>query len=322
MAKNLRIGIVGVGRIGLQHAAVVVAQPMVGELLVCDADPTRAQRAASQLGAPVVPLDHLFSSVDAVIITTPTSTHAELLMEAARAGVPAFCEKPVALDVPTTRAVVEVVEQTGTLVQIGFQRRFDAGYIAAREAVRSGQLGELRRAHLLTCDPAPPAAEFVPASGGIFKDCGIHDVDILCWTTGRTVVEVDAYGVNRGASFFAEAGDVDEAVGILRLDDDTLATLQLSRYNGQGYDVRMELAGTAGSIAVGLDDHTALRSAEPRTVFPAGSPHPGFYPASAPPTKPNSSSSSTRSPPANPQPSQSEKPSKPSTSAKPWPAPE
>lgn len=275
---GLRLGIIGVGRIGLSHAETVLAQPGVSGLVLADVDQERASQAAVTLGAESASIQQVLAQVDAVVIATPTSTHADLLIEAARAGVPTFCEKPVALDVATTLTVIDAVERSGVPVQIGFQRRFDAGYVRARELVGAGELGEIRRAHLLTCDPTPPAAHFVPGSGGIFKDCAIHDVDILRWVTGQEIEEVFAFGQARGEDYFAAHDDVTEAVASLRLSDGTLATLQLSRYNGQGYDVRMEVAGTHGSVAVGLDEHTALRSAEPGVGFPSADPYPAFYP--------------------------------------------
>lgn len=278
MNPALRIGIIGIGRIGLAHAQTVLAQPGVGQLVLADVDADRAATAAAELSVSSCGIDEIFDRVDAVVIATPTSTHAELLVKAATVGVPAFCEKPVALDVATTREVLAAVEASGTPIQIGFQRRFDAGYAAARAAVRTGEVGEVRRVHMLTCDPTPPAEQFVPTSGGIFKDCGIHDVDALRWVTGAEVIEVAAFGVSRGEDYFATYGDSSEATAILKLDDGTLATLHLSRYNGQGYDVRMEVAGTAGTIAVGLDDHSALRSAEPGATFPAGDSFSWFYP--------------------------------------------
>jgi myo-inositol 2-dehydrogenase/D-chiro-inositol 1-dehydrogenase len=194
-----------------------------------------------------------------------------------QAGLPVFCEKPVALDVATTVRVRDAVAAAGVAVQIGFQRRFDAGYAAARDALRSGRLGELRRLHALTADPRPPHADYIPTSGGIYRDCLIHDFDAIRWVTGREITEVTAIGANRGAAFFGAAGDVDETVVLLRLDDDTLGTVHGSRYNGGGYDVRLEVAGTAGTAAVGLDDHAALRSAEPGVRFPAAEPHPTFW---------------------------------------------
>ncbi|WP_245581305.1 Gfo/Idh/MocA family protein [Propionicicella superfundia] len=274
----LRVGIIGLGRIGEAHARTLLDQAGTGTLLLADADPARAQLLAAALDAEACALTDILSRVDAVVISTPTSTHAELLVAAARAGVPAFCEKPVALDVPTTRRVGEVVATAGTPVQIGFQRRFDTGYAAAREAVRAGRLGEVRRVHMVTCDPTPPPAEFVPTSGGIFKDCGIHDVDALRWITGTEVRTVFAQGVARGAGYFGDAGDSSEAVAVLTMSDGGLATLHLSRYNGQGYDVRMEVAGTQGTVVAGLDAHSALLSAEPGVTFPDGEPHGWFYP--------------------------------------------
>lgn len=278
MIGRLRIGLVGTGKIGSAHARTLLALPSVGELVVADVDPTRAREVADSLGATVAEPDTIMREVDAVVITTSTATHAEVLTAAARAGVPTFCEKPVALDVATTREVLRVVEESGTPVQIGFQRRFDVGYAEARRAVRAGELGEVRRVHMVTCDPTPPPAEYVPTSGGIFKDCGIHDMDILRWVTGAEVVKVSAYGIARGDAYFAEFGDCSEAAAAMALDDGTVATLQLSRYNGQGYDVRMEVAGNEGAIDVGLDDNSALRSAEPGVSFPAGESYTWYYP--------------------------------------------
>ncbi|TYB62677.1 dehydrogenase [Nonomuraea sp. PA05] len=245
----MRVGLLGLGRIGAFHAATLAGHPLVDELIV--SDPVRS----SPHGAPGDPFE-----ADAVVIATPTSTHAELIMKACRLGVPAFCEKPVAGTVGDTVKVLEA--RAGNRVQIGFQRRFDPGYVAAAHALRAGELGELHRVHLVTADPAPPPAAYIPLSGGLFRDCHIHDFDILRWVTGREVVSVYARGANRGAAFFAEAGDVDNSAALLMLDDGTLATLQGSRYNGGGYDVRMELAGTRRTQAVGLGPRAPLHSAE------------------------------------------------------------
>jgi myo-inositol 2-dehydrogenase/D-chiro-inositol 1-dehydrogenase len=257
----MRVGLLGLGRIGAFHAATLAAHPLVDDLIV--ADPVRT----SPHGRPGDPFE-----ADAVVIATPTSTHAELILEACRRGIPAFCEKPVAADVEGTLEVLEAAR--GNRVVIGFQRRFDAGYVAAAAALRGGELGELHRVHLITADPAPPPAEYIPQSGGIYRDCHIHDFDILRWVTGREVVSVYATGANRGAAFFAEAGDVDTSAALLTLDDGTLATLQGSRYNGAGYDVRMELAGTRGTFAVGLSPRAPLTSAEGLT--PGQEPWPDF----------------------------------------------
>ncbi|MCW2878585.1 MAG: Inositol 2-dehydrogenase [Sphaerisporangium sp.] len=268
----MRVGLLGLGRIGAFHASTLAAHPQVGQLIVSDADEVRAKEVAGRVGALV---GDAFEA-DAVVVATPTSTHAELILRACDAGIPVFCEKPVAPGIEETTRVMEAAGRSATLVHIGFQRRFDAGYAAARRALRNGEVGDLHRVHMLTADPRPPAAAYIPLSGGIFRDCHIHDFDILRWVTGREVESVYATGANRGAAFFAEAGDVDTSAALLTLDDGTLVTMQGSRYNGAGYDVRMELAGTRDTVVVGLDDRVPLTSAEPAAEFPAGEPWPDF----------------------------------------------
>ncbi|WP_017556145.1 Gfo/Idh/MocA family protein [Nocardiopsis baichengensis] len=275
----MRIGLVGAGRIGASHAAAVAARPEVDELLVADADPARAAAVAGDAEGRPAGVEDLLApgAVDALVVASATASHPDLILAGVRAGIPVFCEKPAAPDVPGTVRVLREVEKADAAVHIGFMRRFDAGYVRARQALRGGELGELHRVHAVTCDAAPPPAGYVPASGGIFRDCHVHDFDILRWVTGREAEEVSAYGANRGAAYFAEAGDVDTSAALLRLDDGTLATLQGSRYNGGGYDVRMELAGTRGTIAVGLDDRVPLVSAEPGAGFPGDEPWREFW---------------------------------------------
>jgi predicted dehydrogenase len=270
----MRIGIAGTGRIGAGHAEVLAAHPDVTELIVNDVDAERATSVADKLGATVATtFDELLAAdVAGVVIATASSTHAELLASAADAGVAIFCEKPVALDVASTRQVLDHVTAAGVTVQVGFQRRFDAGYASCRQALLDGELGELRRVHLLSADPAPSTETFIRTSGGISRDLHIHDFDILRWVTGREVLEVYARGANRGNPVFGEIGDVDESALLLFLDDGTLVTAQGSRYNGAGYDIRMEVAGTEGTRVVGLSDRTPVTSAEPAVAFPAGDP--------------------------------------------------
>ncbi len=158
--------------------------------------------------------------------------------------------------------VLRAVQGKDVPIQIGYNRRFDAGFVAARAAVHSGELGKLHTVRSTTLDPAPPPAAYVAASGGIFRDCSVHDFDIIRWVTGREVTEVYAVGGNRGA--------------LLTLDDGTIAVISNSRHNARGYDVRMEIHGFTDSIAVGLEDKLPLRSVEPGVTFPAGTPHDFF----------------------------------------------
>lgn len=280
----MRVAVLGAGRIGCAHARTLHGLAGVTDLVVADLDRDRASHLAQDLATegrgPAVraaSVDKVYaSSPDALVVAVATPGHAEHVLRAVTAGIPVFCEKPLAETLAATTAVVAEVERQAVPVQIGFQRRFDAGYAAARQALATGAIGGLRRVHMLTCDPAPPPPEFIPTSGGIYRDCHVHDFDVLRWVTGREVTSVFATGANRGADFFAAAGDVDESAALLTMDDGTLVTLQGSRYNGAGYDVRLELAGTLGNRCVGLDDRAPLTSAEPRVGFPAGRPWANF----------------------------------------------
>jgi myo-inositol 2-dehydrogenase / D-chiro-inositol 1-dehydrogenase len=273
----MRMGLVGAGRIGAFHAETLTELPQVEQLVIADTDPERAAAVAEKVGAEAVDgvAALLAREPQGVVIASPTSTHAELIRTVAAAGVAVFCEKPVAADVAGTRAVLADVAAAGVALHVGFQRRFDVGYGALRHAVRSGELGWLHTVRACTADPAPPHPGYIPTSGGIFRDCSVHDFDAVRWVTGREVVEVYATGANRGAAFFAEAGDVDTGVALLRLDDDTQVVCAATRYNGAGYDVRMEVCGSAGTRVTGLDDHAPLTTVE-RVGWPAGRPYGGF----------------------------------------------
>ncbi|MDO0937796.1 Gfo/Idh/MocA family oxidoreductase [Streptomyces sp. DG2A-72] len=274
----MRIGVIGTGRIGTIHANTLSRHREVGSLILTDANRERAQELAQQLGETAAPgVDEIFRwGVDAVVITTATSAHAELIGRAARSGLPVFCEKPIALDLPGTLQAISEVETAGTVLQMGFQRRFDAGYAGAREAVRSGRLGRLHTVRALTSDQAPPPAAYLPLSGGLYRDSLIHDFDVLRWVTGHEVVDVYAAGSDAGPAMFRQAGDIDTAAAVLTLDDGTLATATATRLNGAGYDVRMELAGELDQIAVGLDDRTPIASTEPTGPPAADKPWTGF----------------------------------------------
>ncbi|MGA8113568.1 MAG: Gfo/Idh/MocA family oxidoreductase [Actinocatenispora sp.] len=273
----MRIGLIGVGRIGAFHAETLVGLPMVTSVVLTDADPGRARAVADPLGAEHRPdvTTLLDASLDGVVIAAPTAAHAPLIGAAARAGLPTFCEKPVAGSSAETRAVLADVAAAGVELHIGFQRRFDAGFRAAREAVASGRLGWLHTMRACTCDPQPPHPDYLPSSGGIFRDCSVHDYDMVRWVSGQEVVTVYATGANRGDEFFAAADDVDTGVTVLTLADGTLATCSAARYNGAGYDVRLEVAGSAGTVVAGLTGQAALTSAE-GAGWPPGVPYGGF----------------------------------------------
>jgi len=265
----LHVGLIGTGRIGAFHARSLLRNPLVKRLTVTDADSRRASSVATELGAGFAasPRDLLGTGIDALVIAAATPAHAQLLHLAADASVPAFCEKPIALDLPTTDAVIERVTRMGSFVQIGFQRRFDAGYAAAREALRSGAIGDVHLVRLATHDPAPPPETYVAESGGIWLDLAIHDFDIGAWVVGRPVVEVYADGVANDP-LFARHHDIDAACAVLRFQGGILGVVTAARNDPRGYDVRMEVFGLRDSVAVGSDSRTPLRSVEPGVDSP------------------------------------------------------
>ncbi|WP_026184433.1 Gfo/Idh/MocA family oxidoreductase [Salinispora vitiensis] len=280
----MRIAVVGVGRMGAIHAANLRRHADVTSLVVADADRQRAQELARRLDASAADsVDEVFtSSTEAVVIAANTAAHAELIRQAARAGLPIFCEKPVAADLSESIQTVHEVQAEGVTLQIGLMRRFDAGFQAGRALVRSGRLGRLHTIRSIGAEPDPPPATYLSASGGIFWDALIHDFDLLRWITGREVAEVYACGSDAGPQIFAELGELDTAMALLTMDDGTLAAATAGRCNGAGYDVRMEVCGDADTIAIGLDRHTPLTSVEPEATFPSADPVQNFLDRFAP----------------------------------------
>lgn len=274
----MRIGLVGLGRIGAFHAETLAGLPAITTLVVSDARAGVGEDVASRLRQQqpaadievVDPEDLLASGLDGLVVATATDGHAEWIRRGIDAGVATFCEKPVARGLAETIELARLEAASSTPVHIGHQRRFDAGFRRAREAVAGGELGFVHTIRANTHDQDPPPAEFIPTSGGIFRDCGVHDFDALRFVTGREIASVYAVGANKGADFFSAAGDVDTGAAVLTLDDDTLVLMSTTRYNGGGHDVRLEVMGEQGTITAGLDHSLAMRSAEEDVDFPRG----------------------------------------------------
>lgn len=271
----MRLGLIGLGRIGAFHANTLAGIPAIDSLVVTDIDRSKVQNVVDRLGVEGFDsLKDLFSAgVDGVVIAASTDAHTELIVACVEAGVPTLCEKPVAPSGAETAELLRRINGSDVPVQIGFQRRYDAAIAAAREAVESGALGWINTIRSTTLDPEPPTPEYVAVSGGMFRDCGVHDFDIIRWVTGQEAVEVYATGSNRGADFFRRYGDVDTSAAIVTFADGALGVVSNTRYNARGYDVRLEVHGSKDSVAAGVDDKWPLRSLEPGVVFPSGKPH-------------------------------------------------
>lgn len=274
----MRIGLIGCGRIGAFHARTLADLMVVDELVVTDAYADLATHVATEIGGTAVadPGALLAAGVDGVVIASSTSTHPDMLRACVEAGLPTFCEKPVA---PTAKEALSIRDElagSDVPVQIGFPRRFDRGYVAARDALQSGRLGYLHTIRSTTLDMTPPPEAYIAGSGGIFHDCAVHDYDSVRWATGQEVVEVFATGAARGVDYISAAGDVETGASVLTLSDGTIALVSSTRVNGGGYDVRLELMGSEGAIAAGLDERLPMRSADTDLAFPGDAPWESF----------------------------------------------
>ncbi|MEU7412338.1 MULTISPECIES: Gfo/Idh/MocA family protein [Streptomyces] len=255
----MRVGIVGAGRMGRLHARTLLKLPDPPAVVVHDVDADGAHRLARALaeetGARVTvrrTLAEVVAGVDALVVATPATQRRAPLLAAARAGVPAFCEKPLTADVAEARELAGAL--AAARVHVGFQRRCDPAYRALRERIGSGRLGRVLLVRCTAFDHEPPAGAYERTAGDIFTDCLIHDIDAVHWLTGQPTVAVQA----DGARLLGGAG-YDVATAVLTLADGARAVLTASRLDPHGYDHRVEVLGTEGSYAVGLDARTPLR---------------------------------------------------------------
>lgn len=169
--------------------------------------------------------------------------------------------------------IAEIIARSRVFVQVGYQRRFDAAFAAVKQAVDSGSLGALITVRSTTMDPAPPPMDYIKGSGGIFRDCAVPDVDAIRWITGQNVVDVYATGSVQGDPLFTECGDVDTAAIVVRFDGGAFGVVSAARYNGRGYDCRLEVHGFDDTVVAGWDQGAPVHNADPANDFPSGQPH-------------------------------------------------
>ena len=261
---KLKVGIVGVGRLGKVYVRDLAARiPETTVVAVADIDRPLADRIAEEFSVPKAygSAEDLIAdrNVDAVVIVTPTHAHRENVVAAARSKKPTFCEKPPALSLAECAAMSSEVERSGSFFQMGFMRRFDPGYAAAKEKIAQGAIGRPVVFKSSSRDPFRPSLEYAnPASsGGIMVDMGIHDFDLARWFMGD-VDAVAATGAVLAYPEMASIGDIDNAIATLEFADGRLGVIDLTRNGVYGYDITTELLGDAGTLRVGYLRETPL----------------------------------------------------------------
>jgi myo-inositol 2-dehydrogenase/D-chiro-inositol 1-dehydrogenase len=251
--EPISVAVLGAGRMGQAHIRNLASISDVKVVIVADPDAAAAERGRAMARAERAVSDPMAAihapDVDAVVIVTPTSTHAAFIEAAVTAGKAVWSEKPIALGLAETARVVEVVARTGQPVQLGFMRRFDPGYAAAKARIEAGELGRIEQFRSLSRDTYPPPLEFLHHAGGIFLDMSVHDLDLARFLVGE-VEEVTAWAAVLAEPRFAKAGDFDTALAMLRFKDGAMGVVETARHSEWGYDIRTEVAGATGKVVI------------------------------------------------------------------------
>ncbi|SOE18406.1 myo-inositol 2-dehydrogenase [Hoeflea halophila] len=259
----MRVGLLGAGRIGKVHAQAISSHPESALVAVSDAFEKNAQALAEGYGCQVRSSDEIIadSSIDAVLIATPTDTHSDLIEAAARSGKAVLCEKPVDLSLERAHACLANVGEKAASIMIGFNRRFDPSFGALKTAIDAGEIGKTELLSITSFDPAPPPVEYIKVSGGLFRDMMIHDFDMANFIMGQAPVSVSATGSSVVDPAIGAAGDFDTAVVTLSYADGRIAVIKNSRRAVYGYDQRVEVLGSGGLLqAQNMLENTVVKS--------------------------------------------------------------
>lgn len=246
----LRLGLLGCGRIGQVHARSIKALGSARIVAVADAMPAAANAMAASTGAEVRDVAAILSApdVDAVIIGTPTDSHFDQIMGAAKAGKAIFCEKPIDMSVDNIRACMDAVAAADVPFMAGFNRRFDPNFATLRARIRAGDIGAVELVTITSRDPAPPPVSYIERSGGLFRDMMIHDFDMARFLMGEEFIRLHAVGSSLVDPEIGRAGDVDTAAVILTTASGRICQISNSRRAAYGYDQRVEVHGARGML--------------------------------------------------------------------------
>lgn len=248
---TVNIAVLGAGRIGKVHAKAVTSTEGAALVAVADAFHDAAKALAGACGAGVRSIEDIADAqdIDAVVICTPTDTHADLIERFVRAGKAVFCEKPIDLSLARVRRCLETVETVGGTLMLGFNRRFDPHFMAVRKAIDVGQIGDVEMVQITSRDPGPPPASYIHTSGGIFRDMTIHDFDMARYLLGEEVTTVYAAASVLVDPQIGKLGDHDSATVVLTTGTGKQCSISNSRRASYGYDQRIEVHGSKGAVS-------------------------------------------------------------------------
>jgi myo-inositol 2-dehydrogenase/D-chiro-inositol 1-dehydrogenase len=249
--KKLKLGVIGAGRIGKVHTATLVQSvPSATVVAIADTNLNSANELAQTFGIPSVFSNYMdvinHPEVEAIVICSPTDTHAKYIVNAAKAGKHIFCEKPVDLSLEVIKGAIKAAADARVKLMVGFNRRFDPNFLKIKQLVVDGKIGEPHILKITSRDPAPPPAEYSAVSGGMFMDMTIHDFDMARYITGSEVTEVYTKASVLVDPAIGEAGDVDTAVITLTFANGAIGVIDNSRKAVYGYDQRVEIFGSKG----------------------------------------------------------------------------
>ena len=267
MDERVRVGLVGLGRMGRFHAANLAGRiPLARLVRIVDANENIARENAEQLVGVEWSTSYADllddSEIEAVVVASPTPLHAEMAEAAAAAGKHVFCEKPISLDLERTYEVIEAMRSAGVRMQVGLHRRFDPDYRAAREKISAGEIGDVYLFRTSLRDMRSPGFDYIKGSGGFFADVTLHDFDAARWLIGE-VEEVTAFGSALSDPGFEEVGDIDNAVVTLRFASGALGVIDNSRVAGYGYECSSEIMGSRGTLRVDNHRRVAVQTLTP-----------------------------------------------------------
>ncbi|HVX80110.1 MAG TPA: inositol 2-dehydrogenase [Devosiaceae bacterium] len=262
----VRFGVLGAGRIGNVHARTIAGSGRASVAYVADAIPDAARKLAETVGAKTGSVEEIIAAkdVDAILIGTPTDTHADLIEAAARAGKAILCEKPVSLSVERIQQCLPVVEKAGVPLLIGFNRRYDPNFRALEQRLRAGEIGDVEMVTIISRDPAPPPVSYIERSGGLYRDMMIHDFDMARFLLGdgEEIVSVHALGSVLTDPAIRPTGDVDTAAVHMKTRSGKLVVITNSRRATYGYDQRLEVHGAKGMLRAGNIHMTTVEKAD------------------------------------------------------------